>query len=156
MEVLARLLEPDPRQRARSVAEVRELLDGRRQPGTGPAAAASETTPTDLAIPKYVQELAQTRKPLSIVVWLFALMAAAGVVVIEYAILPIVYLILRAVADNKQKQGEAIDDDKAGITSLREFRRSTTQNREFVTHVLRGTSPLRDDPPALPPGKDER
>ncbi len=157
--VLARLLEPDPRQRARSVTEVRALLDGQRSrphATTKPTAEPTGGEQTALAVPKFVQDLAQTRKPLSIAVWFFALMAAAGMVVIEYAILPIVYLILRAVADNKQKRGEAIDDDKAGITSLREFRRTTSQNRELVTHVLRGTSPLRDEPPALPPGDDRR
>ncbi|HVH99184.1 MAG TPA: hypothetical protein VM869_10750, partial [Enhygromyxa sp.] len=89
---------------------------------------------------------------------IFALMAAAGLVVIEYAILPIIYVILRAFADNKRDKGEAIDDDKAGITSLREFRSSTTRNRELAAVVVRETSPLRDDDdrPALPPGKGDR
>jgi cyanophycin synthetase len=49
---------------------------------------------------------------------------------------------------------QAIDDDKAGITSLREFRSNTTRNRELAAYVVRETSPLRDDErPALPPGK---
>jgi serine/threonine protein kinase len=146
--VLAKLLEPDPRKRARSVAEVRQLLDGRQ-------AKRADEESTALAIPAVVRGLAKTPKPLSIIVWIFALMAAAGVVVIEFAILPIVYLILRIAADNKREKGEAVDDDKAGLTSLREFRRSTTQSRELIAHVVRETSPLRDDDrPALPPKAD--
>lgn len=145
--VLAKLLEPDPRRRARSVAEARGLLDGRK-----PKHEDEESTA--LAIPALVRGLANTPKPLSIIVWIFALMAAAGVVVIEFAILPIVYLILRIAADNKREKGEAVDDDKAGITSLREFRRSTTESRELIAHIVRETSPLRDDDrPALPPSK---
>jgi serine/threonine protein kinase len=139
--VLAKLLEPDPRQRVRSVAEVRGLLDGR-------AAATSSA----LAVPGIVRGLAKTPKPMSIIVWIFALMAAAGLIVIEYAILPIVYVLLRAFADNKREKGEAVDDDKAGITSLREFRSTTTRQRELAAYVVRETSPLRDDDqPALPP-----
>ncbi|HVI02407.1 MAG TPA: serine/threonine-protein kinase, partial [Enhygromyxa sp.] len=110
--VLARLLEPDPRKRARSVAEVRALLDG--DDGKRPRTGAGNSTA--LAVPGFVRGLAKTPKPMSIVVWIFALMAAAGLVVIEYAILPIIYVILRAFADNKRDKGEAIDDDKAGIT----------------------------------------
>lgn len=147
--VLAKLLEPDPRRRARSVAEVRALLDGRR----GKAGDAGGEQSTALAVPGIVRGLAKTPKPMSIVVWMFALMTAAGLVVIEYAILPIIYVLLRAFADNKRDKGEAIDDDKAGITSLREFRSTTTRNRELAAYVVRETSPLRDDDrPALPPG----
>jgi len=145
--VLARLLEPDPRQRTRSVAEVRELLDGRS--AEQPRAAEPGTA---LAVPGFVRGLARTPKPMSILVWIFALMAAAGLVVIEYAILPIVYLIMRIAADSKRDKGKATDDDEARITSLREFRSSTTRQRELAAYVVRETSPLRDDEPAaLPP-----
>ncbi|KIG13362.1 serine/threonine kinase [Enhygromyxa salina] len=171
--VLRALLEPDPRDRVRSVAEARALLDGRSTSnGAAPSAKARSTststpTPTSsptgpetpataLAVPGLVQELAQTPKPMSIFVWLFALFGAGALIVIEYALLPIVYLFLRAVADNKNNKGEAIDDDKAGITSLRDLRSSTRRQRELVAHVIQGTSPLRDDPPALPPGADDR
>jgi serine/threonine protein kinase len=135
--LLGRLLEPDPRARLRTVAEARALLDG---------GAASPKPPSEsskaLAIPRSVQDLAETAKPLSIAIWMASLLAAAGLIVIEYAVLPIVYLILRAVADNKLKQGKSAADDEASIASLREFRSSTTRNRELVTHVIRGTSPL--------------
>ena len=163
--VLRRLLEPDPRDRARTVAEVRRLLDGQRSTHdtTGPRSrprATQAPTPEEesraLAVPSIVQELAETPKPLSIAVWLIALIGAGALVVIEYAILPIVYLILRAFADNKRKKGEKLDDKQAGITSLHELRRSTERQRELVAYVARGTSPLRDDPPALPPSKDDR
>ena len=109
-----------------------------------------------MVVPSIVEELAQTPKPMSILVWLFALFGAAVLVVIEYALLPIVYLVLRAVADNKRDKGEAIDDDKAGITSVRDLRSSAKRQRELVAHVIRETSPLRDDQPALPPGSDDR
>ncbi|PRQ07383.1 Serine/threonine-protein kinase F [Enhygromyxa salina] len=162
--VLRGLLEPDPRDRVRSVAQARALLDGRdaradgqRPPTSTPTGSNSTQAPTAaLAVPGLVQELAQTPRPMSIFVWLFALAGAGALVVIEYALLPIVYLFLRAVADNKQNKGQKIDDDKAGITSVRDLRRSTQRQRELVAHVIRGTSPLRDDPPALPPGPDDR
>lgn len=158
--VLRALLEPDPRDRVRSVAQARALLDGRaHQPGhtpPTPAPAEPQTPTTALAVPEIVQELAQTPKPMSIFVWLFALLGAGALIVVEYALLPIVYLILRAVADNKRTKGEAIDDDKAGITSLRDLRSSAKRQRELVAHVIQGTSPLRDDRPALPPGSDDR
>jgi serine/threonine protein kinase len=142
--LLGRLLEPDPRARLRTVAEARALLDGG---GKTPRDTSRQTAPPSqaLAIPAAVQDLAETRQPFAIAVWMVSLMAAAGLVVIEYAILPLVYLILRAVADNKLKQGKPAADDEANIASLREFRRSTTHKRELVTHVIRGTSPLRDD-----------
>jgi hypothetical protein len=73
--------------------------------------------------------------------------------VIEFAILPIVYLILRAAADNQTDKGKAVDDDKAGITTLRDFRQTASRQRQLVSHLIRRTSPLRDDPPALPPGR---
>ena len=157
--LLAGLLEPDPRARIRTVAEARAQLDGPAGARTSPrpptgAHASAPPNPAALAIPSGIQQLADTPKPLSIAVWLFSLMAAAGLIVIEYAILPIVYLILRAAADHKLQKGQATDDDKAGITDLRAFRRSTSRQRELVTHVIRGTSPLRDDPPALPPGSE--
>jgi hypothetical protein len=74
--------------------------------------------------------------------------------VIEFAILPIVYLILRAAAENQARKGEAIDDEKAGITSLRDFRQTASRQRQLVSHLIRSTSPLRDDDrPRLPPGR---
>ncbi|MFO7565096.1 MAG: serine/threonine-protein kinase [Enhygromyxa sp.] len=153
--VLARLLEPDPRNRASSVAEVRELLDGRARARAQDHARAEPSAA--LAIPGVVRGLARTPKPMSILVWIFALMTAAGLIVIEYAILPIVYLFLRAFADNKRNKGEAVDEDEARITSLREFRSNTTRQRELAAYVVRETSPLRDEErPALPPGESER
>ncbi|PRP93832.1 Serine/threonine-protein kinase F [Enhygromyxa salina] len=155
--VLRALLEPDPRARARSVAQVRALLDGRQpsQPRR-PTARAEPSETSALAVPGIVQELAETPKPMSILVWLAALLGAGVLIVVEFAVLPIVYLILRALADNKRNKGEAIDDDRAGITSLRDLRRSAARRRELVAHIIQGTSPLRDDPPALPPSAKDR
>lgn len=154
--VLRALLEPDPRRRVSSVAQVRALLDGstHASAGTGthpPTNAHDESTA--LAIPDYVHDLARTPKPFSILIWLASLFGAGVLVLIEFAILPIVYLILRAAAENQSKKGEPIDDEKAGITSLQDFRRTASRQRQLVSHLIRSTSPLRDDdPPALPPG----
>jgi serine/threonine protein kinase len=162
--VLRALLEPDPRRRVSSVAQVRALLDGDtragagasaggNRPGHGGSSTAADSS-TALAIPNYVHELARTPKPFSILIWLVSLFGAGVLVLIEFAILPIVYLILRAAAENQSKKGEPIDDEKAGITSLRDFRQTASRQRELVSHLIRSTSPLRDDdPPALPPGR---
>jgi hypothetical protein len=49
-----------------------------------------------------------------------------------------------------------MDDDKAGITSLRDVRQTASRQRQLISHVIRSTSPLRDDdPPALPPGPND-
>jgi serine/threonine protein kinase len=158
--VLRALLEPDPRDRVRTVAQARALLDGgpheARRSTSAPTPDRPEAQSTALVVPGIVDELAQTPKPMSIFVWLVALLGAGALIVIEYAVLPIVYLLLRAVADNKQRKGGSVDDDKAGITSLRDLRRSTKRQRQLVAHVIQGTSPLRDDHPALPPSSDDR
>jgi serine/threonine protein kinase len=154
--VLRALLEPDPRQRVSSVAQVRALLDGSMKGGAqaNPRSFDSSTS-TALELPNYVQELARTPKPFSILIWLASLFGAGVLALIEFAILPIMYLILRAAAENQTKKGEAIDDEKAGITSLRDFRQTASRQRQLVSHLIRSTSPLRDDPPALPPGRDK-
>ena len=153
--VLRSLLEPDPRQRISSAAAVRERLERRATPRDEPRPDAGESS-TALAIPGIVHGLAQTPKPLSILVWLASLMGAAALTMMEFVFLPIVYLILRAVADKEAKRGRTIDDDEAGITSLRAFRKNATRQRQLVMHVVRSTSPLRDDQPALPPGPRDR
>jgi serine/threonine protein kinase len=155
--VLRALLEPDPRQRVSSVAQVRALLDGSMNGGAQANSRSSDSsTSTALELPNYVQELARTPKPFSILIWLVSLFGAGVLVLIEFAILPIMYLILRAAAENQTKKGEAIDDEKAGITSLRDFRQTASRQRQLVSHLIRSTSPLRDDPPALPPGRDKK
>lgn len=153
--VLRALLEPDPRRRVTSVAQVRALLDGATHAGAGASHSSHTDASTALAIPSYVQELARTPKPFSILIWLVSLFGAGVLALIEFAILPIVYLILRAAAENQSKQGEPIDDEKAGITTLRDFRQTASRQRQLVSHLIRSTSPLRDDPPALPPGHDD-
>jgi serine/threonine protein kinase len=158
--VLRALLEPDPRRRVSSVAQVRALLDGPTHPGVNRPSHAHSSTAADsstaLAIPNYVHELARTPKPFSILIWLVSLFGAGVLAVIEFAILPIVYLILRAAAENQARKGEAIDDEKAGITSLRDFRQTASRQRQLVSHLIRSTSPLRDDDrPRLPPGRDD-
>ena len=104
-------------------------------------------------IPPSVRELTQVPQPLSILVWIASLFGAGALAVIEYVALPIVYLILAAFADRKARSG-TIDEDEAGITSVRDLRRQTSRARTLLSHVIRETSPLRDDPPALPPGDD--
>jgi len=163
--ILARLLEPDPRDRARTVAEVRGLLTGQRsardsegargrpRPHPRPEPAATGQTAA-LAVPEFVQEIAEIRKPMSIAVWLLALMGAGALLVIEYAILPLVYLVMAAVANHKRRKGEVVDD-AAGVTTIHQLRRTAARQRELAGYVIRETSPLRDETPALPPGKDD-
>jgi serine/threonine protein kinase len=153
--VLEALLKPDPRERPAGVAHARALLDG--HPTTTPSSPRSTARSTavvaneaDEPIPGLIQELAETPRPLSILVWLLALVGAGALIVFEFAILPIVFMALRASAD-RSKHGPP-DDNPAGLTSLREFRRQAGVQRRLVQHVIQGTSPLRDDRPELPPG----
>lgn len=148
--VLEALLEPDPRARPASVAHARALLDGSPRAPTKPTTAVAPVV--DEPIPGLIQELADTPKPLSIVVWLFALVGAGALAVFEFAILPIVYVFLRASTDRKRARGQVVDEQQAGFNSLREFREQAGAQRRLVQHVIQGTSPLRDDRPALPPG----
>jgi serine/threonine protein kinase len=155
--VLEALLEPDPRARPASVAHARALLAGRPRAPTQPHPPVTSSTAVvspDVGepIPGLIQELANTPKPLSIVVWLFALIGAGALAVFEFAILPIVYVLLRASADRKRDRGHVVDEQQAGMNSLREFREQAGAQRRLVQHVIAGTSPLRDDRPALPPG----
>jgi serine/threonine protein kinase len=156
--VLRGLLEPDPRRRLGSVAQVRALLgEPYREPSrdhSGPQSTPSPEPSGALAIPNIVVELARTPKPFSILVWLVSLFGVAVLAAIEFVVLPVLYMILRVAADNQSEKGQGVDDDKAGITSLREFRRTARHQRQLVAYVIRSTSPLRDDdPPALPPGE---
>ena len=165
--VLAELLQPDPRDRLGSVDAVRARLRGpapssgkggkaRSRSASSPRTQApSGSNETALAIPSIVHELAQTPKPLSILVWLSALLGAGMVAILEFVALPIVYLILLAFAERKTKGGDEVDEDQAGITEVRDFRRMASRNRQYLAHVIAGTSPLRDSKPALPPGSDE-
>ncbi|MFV8756369.1 serine/threonine protein kinase [Nannocystaceae bacterium ST9] len=152
------LLKPDPRERPASVAHARALLEGRAHASAPPPRPTSTTADLpalpDPPIPGIIQELADTPRPLSILVWLFALMGAGGLIVFEFAILPIVYVILRASADRKRDRGQAIDDRQSGLSSLREFREQAGVQRRMIEHVIQGTSPLREDRPSLPPGPD--
>jgi serine/threonine protein kinase len=142
--VLRALLEPDPRRRVNSVAEVRALLDA---PNTGPYRAtksAVEPESTALAIPGIVNALARTPSPISILVWLVSLFGVAMLASLEFVVLPLVYMILRVAADNQSNKGEPVAEDKAGITAVRELQQTVSQQRRLVSYVIRNTSPLRD------------
>lgn len=153
--VLEALLRPDPRERPASVAHARMLLEGPpiAPPGPSPgprpgprSSAASPNLPaTTPAIPGLIDELAQTPKPLSTLVWLFALIGVAGLALFEFALLPLVDVILRIAQRRRPESGER-DDSLIG-----ELRVAASQQRKLVEHVLRGTSPLAKQPPALPP-----
>nr|WP_255216643.1 serine/threonine-protein kinase [Pseudenhygromyxa sp. WMMC2535] len=163
-EVLEALLQPDPRDRPQSVAEARALIAGRANPRTGAHRStgahantgAQPSTGAALAVPEFVQELAEVPKPMSILVWLGALAGTLGLLVFEYALLPIIYLVMRAVADDKRRKGRTADHDEANISSLKAMRRNMSRNRLLMQHVLHSTSPMRDDPPALPPDPRDR
>lgn len=151
--VLEALLKPDPRERPAGVTHARALLEG--HPPTSPSSTgrstAVVTNESSEPIPGLIQELAETPRPLSIVVWLLALVGAGALAVFEFALLPIVYVLLRASADRKRDRGQPTDERRSGLTSLRAFRRQAGVQRRLVHHVIQGTSPLREDRPALPP-----
>ena len=163
--LLRGLLQPDPRERITSVAGARAALRSDRPSPSGtskksPAAsprkgkgkgkeAPKPNTQALAEIPPAVQELARISQPLSIFAWLAALFSMGGLVVLEYLALPIVYLILVAFADRKAKQGgrgeDVVDEDEAGITSLRELRKTTARSRRYLKYIIDETSPFGDD-----------
>ena len=142
--VLRALLEPDPRLRASSVAQVRAMLDAASGGTSRPPKSSTTPESTALAIPGIVSALARTPNPISILVWLVSLFGVAVLASLEFVVLPIVYMILRVAADNQSNKGEAVGDDKAGITSVRELQQTVSQQRRLVSYVIRNTSPLRD------------
>ncbi len=150
--LLAALLKPDPRERPASVAHARALLLG--QPDPSGTAALASNSPSNEPFPELIRELAETPRPLSFVVWLFALIGAGALAVFEFAILPIAYVLLRASTDRKRNRGLDVGERQAGLSSLHEFRQQAGVQRRLIEHVIQGTSPLRDDRPALPPGSD--
>ncbi|MCA9684093.1 MAG: serine/threonine protein kinase [Myxococcales bacterium] len=162
--VLAALLAPDPRERTPSVAAALELVSLsprddwalRSDPGGVQAAPQLRKpvvpeTSSQLVVPDLLQELAETRRPLSIVVWLAAMLGTAGLLVFEYALLPVIFLVMRAAADDKRKHGRTTDDDEARMGTVRDLRRTVSRQRQLAQYVVQSTSPLRDDDGEAPP-----
>jgi len=144
---LARMLEPDPKLRVRSVAEVRTLLrePARLPPGAGPRAtdlpvAVPEPPPPPVPI-EGLRELARVPAPLSIVVWVFAALATGALTVFEVVMLPLVFQIARHFnRDAPEPKRTKLDGD------LQRFERTVGEARRSLSYVASHTHPIRDEP----------
>jgi serine/threonine protein kinase len=141
---LRRMLEPDPKQRVRSVAEVRRLLldtakasAGTASPTT-PAVRAPQGTP---ARRDDLRGLANVPAPLSVLVWLFSALATGALTVFQVVVLPLVFQIARYFSRNAPApRRQRLDDD------LQRFERSVGEARRSLAHVATHTHPIRDEP----------
>ncbi|MEX1369054.1 MAG: serine/threonine-protein kinase [Nannocystaceae bacterium] len=156
---LARMLEPDPKTRARTVAEVRALL---QRPPARPrfaAASAPRTPRRDLPVPtgrdagppatvEAIRGLARVPAPLSVLVWLVSALAAGGLTVFQVILLPLVFRIAHVFSRNESpEQRQRIDAE------LQDFEQTVARTRRSFKYVAGQTNPVRDDDEDDPPPK---
>ena len=151
---LKQMLEPDPKQRVASVAEVRRLLDEPTLPPGGsrwgPSPKPSGAAPSNLpAVPSEAEplvpvdelrQLARVPAPLSILVWLFTAIGAGSVTVFQVLMMPLVFRLARHFS-----RKEPADKRAALETNLARFERTVVQTRRSLAFVAGKTHPIRDD-----------
>lgn len=142
---LARMLEPDPKLRVRTVAEVRRLLyePARLPPGGAvPSSAVPVLVPPPQppAVFEELRSLANVPAPFSFFVWIFSALAAGVLTVVEVVMLPLVVQIARqwhrqaSEAKRTQVEGE-----------LRHIETNVVGVRRTLDHVASKTHPTRKD-----------
>jgi len=139
---LRRMLEPDPKHRARSVAEVRSLLEpARSSAGAAPRPAATPAEPSKSLVPvEEVHALARVPAPLSVLVWIFSALGTGVLTVFQVAMLPLVIQIARRWHRNAPAaRRERVEDD------LRQLERTVVETRRALAHVAGQTHPIRDE-----------
>lgn len=142
--VLQRMLEPDPKHRVRSVAEVRALLHappraGRDAPASVPAIPPPTGTP--LPVPLLMaQELARVPAPFSVFVWILSAIANGALTVFELVMLPLILQIAQRLDRNQSPERVAQVD-----AEMQRFQRSVTAARRTMAHVAGQTHPFRNE-----------
>lgn len=157
---LARMLEPDPKHRVRSVAEVRALLQKPppKTPAPPPRAAAAPTTTlatppkatTSLAPMEGVRALAQVPAPLSVLIWIISGLAAGGLTIMQVVLLPLVFHIARHIGRNRQPDAKARMEGE-----LADIERTVVSARRSFSYVAGQTNPIGDDDEPKSPSKKQ-
>lgn len=152
-EVVGKMIEPDPRLRPRSVAEVRALLATRPKrlagpPEAPPSADSSPLTAERAALvqredlPASMRVLAATPFPFSILVWLLASLASVSLVLFEVAVLPVVTMVALGInrSAKEPEKKERLDHD------IRELQETVAATRNAFAWIANETTPGRERP----------
>jgi serine/threonine protein kinase len=142
---LERMLEPDPKHRARTVAEVRRLLfePARLPPGAPPRPTTSPAVsapPPSLVPVDGLRNLARVPAPLSVLVWIFSALATGGLTVFQVVMLPLIVQIARHFNRNApEPRRQRLEAD------LDRFAQTVGDARRSLAYVASHTHPIRDD-----------
>ena len=141
---LRSMLEPDPRQRTRTVAEVRRLLEPARpaaSAGSRPSAPPAAVEPSKSLVPvDELHALARVPAPFSVLVWIFSALGTGALTVFQVVMLPLVLHIARHFNRNAPAAKRARVEEE-----LRQFEKSVVRTRRALAHVAGQTHPIRDD-----------
>jgi serine/threonine protein kinase len=142
---LQRMLEPDPKLRVRTVAEVRRLLyePVRLPPGAAASAVPVVVPPSASPVPVGLRELARVPAPLSVIVWIFSALATGSLTVFQVVMLPLIFQIARHLDRNRPPEQRARLE-----ASLQRFEQSVAEARRSMAYVAGHTHPIRDEPPS--------
>jgi serine/threonine protein kinase len=134
---LAKMLEPEPKARLKSVSEVRMEL--RRSPASPTASAEPEVPPARAVVPRPSSDvaevappfaaLARVPAPLSILVWITTALGAGILTVFEVVVLP---LIFRLMHEGKRERVARVENEVRGV-------------RRALAAVAEQTNPLRHE-----------
>ncbi|MCX4244350.1 serine/threonine-protein kinase [Paraliomyxa miuraensis] len=146
--VLRHMLEPDPRERVRSVAEVRRLLDApareRRPTPVSPTRMVeppvAEPPTTALAVTSGLRSLARVPAPLSVLVWLLSAIGAGGLTVFQVVLLPLIVAIARQFSRNEPATERARLEG-----NLAQLEATVGEARRSLSYVAKETHPIRDE-----------
>ena len=161
-EVIGKMVEPDPRMRPATVADVREALRKRprrlagapvvennlpvpqpKERAVGTKSAGALVPARDVPAPMRV--IARAPFPISVLVWVVSALASGTLVLFEVALLPLITMIAFAIND-RSKRPEKREALQGNIDELRE---TVSATRRAFGWVAESTSPVRDR--ALPP-----
>jgi serine/threonine protein kinase len=143
---LERMLEPDPKLRVRTVAEVRKLLyePARLPPGAPPRpttmpAVIPEPPPPPVPV-EGLRDLARVPAPLSVLVWIFSALATGGLTVFQVVMFPLIVQIARQFnRDAPEPKRQKLESD------LRRFEQTVADARRSLSYVATHTHPIRDE-----------
>ncbi len=141
---LKAMLEPDPKQRVHTVAEVRRLLQEPARPSAGASSRGGANLPVPAATAAPVpidglRQLARVPAPFSVVVWIFSALATGGLTVFQVVMLPLIFQIARYFDREEPAAKRAELDEK-----LVRFEQNVTQARRSLAYVAGQTHPIRD------------
>lgn len=144
--VLQRMLEPDPKLRVRSVAEVRRLLlePARPSPGAAPRSSSMPAVVDPKRSPVRTDApggLANVPAPLSVIVWLFSALGTGVLTVFQVVMLPLIFQIARHFNRNApEPKRTRVEGD------LKRFEQTVGEARRSLASVASHTHPMRDEP----------